>query len=286
MAVSLGYLIWLGIRKIPLLLNVKVDNLPDVKAKRQKKAILQNRLTRTLQKFAGDIGKMANPLGQKSQNIFKTYYLKLKDLENDLRRRGHAKLSSAVDRSQHIEDLLTQARQLLNKDEYQQAENALLDTLSIDQYNVEAYKMLVDVYRSRKEYEEAKETLEYLLKLTHNEDAAVYHSLADIARQRGDLRQAEEDYLKSASLAEDNYLHLLSLAEVYLELDDKEQAFETAQKALQLSPNNPKILDFLINLSIMMQDRQEAVMYLDKLVEVNPENNKIEDFREEIDALK
>jgi tetratricopeptide (TPR) repeat protein len=127
--------------------------------------------------------------------------------------------------------------------------------------------------------------LQYLLKLTHDDDAAVYSSLGNIAKERGNLKQAEEDYLKSISLSDDNYFYFLNLAEVYLDLEEQEKALEVAQRALLLSPNNPKVLDFLIDISIIMADYELGKQYLDKLREVNPENQKISELQERIDNL-
>jgi len=154
--------------------------------------------------------------------------------------------------------------------------------LKIDPHNQEVYKILADVYTEQKEYEEAKETLEYLLKLTHNNKAAVFSSLANLAKERGNLKEAEEEYLKSISLSADNYLYFISLAEVYLELEEYKYALETAQRALILANNNPKILDFLINVSIIIQDKELAVKYLDRLKEVNIDNKKIGYFNEKL----
>ncbi|MDD5749317.1 MAG: hypothetical protein PHO91_00830 [Patescibacteria group bacterium] len=283
---STAFIIWLVFKKLPKLKNINVDNLPETKLRKQKEAILTGRLARSGQNLTNKIKDLSEPLREKAGDYFLQYYQKLKKAEKDLRRRGHEKLANSVGRSQTIEQLLTQAKQALNQEEYQQAEDLLLDALSIDQYHVDSYKLLAEVYRGRKEYVQAKETLEYLLKLTHNEDAMIYSSLADIAKERGNLKQAEEDYLKSISLSQDNYLYFLSLAEVYLDLEEREKALDAAKRALVLSPNNPKILDFLINISIIMQDKELAGQYLERLKEVNPENKKIIELAEEIDNLK
>ncbi len=280
------FIIRMLVRKFPHLANVNVNNLPEVKANRQKQLILQNRLYRLTHEYWSKLKGTLEPWQDQVNNKFQNYYQRLKVMEKDLQRRGQERLSSAVSKSQTLDEMLTQARQHINDENYQAAEDSLIDVLGLDNHNVEAYKLLTEVYRSRKEYEQAKETLEYLLKLTHESDPAVYFSLADIAKQRGNLKQAEEDYLKSISLSDDNYLYFLSLAEVYLDLDQPEKALSTAQRALILSPNNPKILDFLINLSIIIQDQELAKQYLNKLREVNPENNKLIEFGERIDDLK
>jgi tetratricopeptide (TPR) repeat protein len=272
-------------RKAPHLSSINVNNLPEIKAERQKQVILRGRLHRTTQELSSRLKKISEPINDQLNLHFKNYYQRLRSFEHELKRKGEKQLSAAVDKSQTLDALLVEARQLINNEEYQKAEDKLIDCLSFDEHNVEAYKLLVDLYRARKQYDEAKETLEYLLRLTHETDSSIYFSLADIAKERGNLKQAEDDYLRSISLSDDNYLYFLNLAEVYLELDDKEKALETAQRAYILAPNNPKILDFLINLCIIIQDRALAVDYLEQLKTVNPENNKIIEFNEKIDSL-
>ncbi|PLX24538.1 hypothetical protein C0580_04970 [Candidatus Parcubacteria bacterium] len=284
-ALSFIYLVYMVAKKFPRLTNVNVESLPETKTQRQKDQILKNRLERSWQEIWSKVQDTSSPVQDKFNDFFRQNYQKLKTIEKDLRRRSHEQMTSNVAKSQAVSDMIVEAKQFLNDEEYQKAEDLLLDALSMDERNIDAYKLLAEVYRERKEYVQAKETLEYLLQLTQNEDAAVYYSLADIAKERGNLKQAEEDYLKSISLSDDNHWYFLSLAELYVDLDDQVKALETAQKALGLSPNNPKILDFLINLSIIMSDKELALQYLDKLKEVNPENNKIADFTQRIDEL-
>lgn len=284
--ISFSYLVWLIWQKLPNLSNINVSNLPEIQVKKKKEYILKNRLKRDLSKLS-DLGRATlAPTKEKVFDFFKEKYSKLQELEKDLRRRSHDQFNSVITKAQKIENLLLEAKQFFNAGEYSKAEDNLLEALAIDQYSVEVYKLLAEVYRAKKEYEQAKETLGYLLKLTHNEDAGVFTSLAEISKVRGNLKEAEEEYLKSISLSDENHLNFLSLAEVYLELDDREQALATAQRSLLLSPNNPKILDFLINISIIIQDKELANKYLTKLREVNPENQKIAHFISLIDELK
>lgn len=286
LVLSAGFLIWLFIQKMPNLANINVANLPEYKAKQKKQDILKVRLQRDLSKVFSFTKGLSFPAWGKMFDFFKDNYRRLKELEKDLRRRSQQQLTTSLDKSQAVDKLLTEAKQLANDENYQEAESILLDALQIDQYNVEVYKILADVYWEAKEYEQAKDTLQYLLKLTHNEDAGVFSSLASIAKERGDLRQAEDDYLKSISLSQENYVNFLDLAEVYLELEDKHKSLETAKRALILAPNNPKVLDFLIELSIIMRDKELAGDYLERLKDTNPDNQKIAVFAEQIENLK
>jgi tetratricopeptide (TPR) repeat protein len=283
---AIAVIVRLLFKKFPHLANVNANSLPEVRAQKQKKLILQNRLQRFSNQFLEKIKEQLEPWQDKVNSFFRERYHSLKNIERDLKQRGQEQLHTTINQSQALEDMLTEARQNINSEDYSKAEDILINVLSKDEHNIEAYKLLAEIYRLRKEYEQARETLEYLLKLSHESDPSIYFSLADIAKQRGNLKQAAEDYLKSISLSEDNYLYFLSLAEVYLDLDKPEQALAAGQRALILAPNNPKILDFLINLCIIIQDKALAKQYLSKLREVNPENNKLLDFSEKIDDLK
>ena len=177
---SSAFIIFKVVKKSALLINVNVDNLPEVKVQRQKDAILKSRLERSWVDIFGKLKVLASPAKSRVNEKFKQYYKKLKDIERDLRRRGFEKLSSSVDRSQAIDEILTAAKQHINSEKYNEGEDTILDAIANDQHNIEAYKLLVEVYRLKKEYTQAKETLQYLLKLTHSEDPDVYYSLASV----------------------------------------------------------------------------------------------------------
>lgn len=282
---SLAFIVFTIVKKFNQLANLKIDNLPEMVSRKQKDVILRQRLERRSKEVFQTVKTSFRPVTERMALKFRLYYEKLKDAERDLRRRGYEKLSTSVSKSNLFAERLVTAKQLINQGEFKKAEEVVLDVISMDQQNVEAYKLLANIYRETKEFTQAKETLEYLLKLEGDKDPEIFYNLANLARERGDLKTAEEEYLQSISLAKDNHAYFLSLAEVYLDLEDKQKALDSAQKALVLSPNNPKILDFLIRISIIMQEKGLAKQYLDKLKEVNPENNNILDFSEAITNL-
>lgn len=283
--IAIIYIIFIIIKKFPKLININVENLPDFQNKKKKEEILKKRIINKFNKIKEGGKNILEPLNDDFKKYLKDGYDKLKKVEKELKNKSFEKLDTKLDKSKLVNDLIIEAKQYISNQEYKKAETKLLDALDIDSYNQEVYKILANVYTQQKEYKQAKETLQYLLKLTHNNDDAVFSSLGDLAKERGNLKEAEEEYLKSISLSSDNYSYFISLAEIYLELEEYKYALETAQRALILSSNNPKILDFLINVSIIIQDKELSLKYLDKLKEVNPDNNKITEFNERIDNL-
>lgn len=147
---------------------------------------------------------------------------------------------------------------------------------------MEAYKGLSDLYWLMKNYEQAKETLEYALKLSENDDF-LYSQLAKISFVRGDLKQAEQNYLRSIDLNNQNSANYFDLGWIYLQLEDLPRALDVAKKAVKLEENNPKYLDFLLETSLLIKDKVLAQETWNKLKTVNPENNKLAEFKEKID---
>jgi tetratricopeptide (TPR) repeat protein len=283
--VSGGYLVYLVIRKLPQLSNINVDRIPGARDAAVKNKILEAKLKRDIVQRFTALQKFFGWQKLSLRGIMQSWQDRLLQLEREYKRITHRDLSSEVKKSKVLEDLLGNAKTYLSQDEYGKAEEVLIDALALNDHHRETYFLLVRAYQGKRELDHAKETLEYLLRLTHHEDPKVYQGLAEISAERGNLKEAEEDYLRSISLDENNYVYYLQLADIYKDLEELDKALEAAKKSLILAPNNPKILDFLVEISILLQDREQANDYLDRLLEVNPDNNKIDVLRKKIETL-
>ena len=282
---AVGYILFIVFRKFPQIAAIDVKRVPGAKDTAVKRKILEERLRR-------DIGKrvfsLKNFFGWERLNFNKVLQVwqdRLLQLEREYRRLIHKDLSTQVQKTKVLGDLVSNAKTYIDQGEYQKAEELLIDALSLNEHSSEAYFMLAQVYQQKKELDHARETLEYLLRLTHNEDPKVYQSLAQLSVERGNLREAEEDYLRSISLDENNYQYYFQLAGIYRDLEEFEKALEAAKKSLLLAPNNPKVLDFLVEVSIVMKDAEQGRDFLDRLIEVNPENQKVDNLRKRLEEL-
>ena len=282
---SVAYLLFLIIRKFPQLVNLDASSQPAIKEEQVKQKILEEKLRREWSRGLSVVKEFVGFKRFSWSGLLKKWQDKLLQLEREYRRILNKDLSTQVEKSKARQELLQNARLYLDKEEFSKAEDLLIEVLNMEEHSTEAYYLLAQVYQGQKELEKSRETLEYLLTLTHNEDPKVYHSLAEISLARGNLKQAEEEYLRSISLDENNYLYYLQLAEVYKSMDQPNQALAMAKKSLVLAANNPKILDFLIEICIILRDKEQAVDYLDKLSDVNPDNKKIELWREQLEEL-
>jgi tetratricopeptide (TPR) repeat protein len=68
------------------------------------------------------------------------------------------------------------------------------------------------------------------------DDALSFQQLGLIAQQRGDNKEAEQDFLRATELAPDNSSNFLHLGSLYYHLDRPQDAEPALRRAIQLSP--------------------------------------------------
>ncbi len=142
-----------------------------------------------------------------------------------------------------IHRLTEEAKALLEKDEVIPAEKKYIDIISHNAKSVDAYEGLGNLYLSQGQFDQARETLQFALRLSPN-DASV----------------------------------LVSLAELEMKLDQPKAALGHMHKAIQKRSKNPKYLDLYIEISLKAGSLKDAQEGSKRLKEVNPENQKIQDF--------
>ncbi|MBU1130691.1 tetratricopeptide repeat protein [Patescibacteria group bacterium] len=271
-------------KKIPKVLAI------DAKSKILKQPLIKRRLLeeRLERHFKEGGKKMVSILEPPFNNLgtkFKKLYQKLIELEEKYRHKVlKVSFKEGADKERKVESFLDKAAELVSSENFDEAEKIYIETLTLDEKNIPAYKGLGELYLLKKDYEHAKETFEFLLKL-EQDDPFVYRGLGEIAAEKGDLKVAEEDYLKSLEIDKEDFETHLKLAEIYLNLEDYQKSFKLAEEAVVLEPHNPRALDFLIEISIILRDKATALKIYRQLKEVNPDNQKLPDFRKRIDQL-
>ena len=252
--VSLGIILAIVVKKLPLLASFDVSENPEEKAAETKDKIMEQRLKRKAKFFLNKFmpyGKLLKGgLKERAESLLD----KFKGLEEKYKKK--VKKDVLVTKEEHedfeqsIDTLLKEADQLTDKEEYEEAEKKYIEILSMDAKNTEAYYGLGWLYFLQRSYEEAKQTYAHILKLDKDNDKAFF-----------------------------------ALAEVCERIEDFDQAISFLEKALKIEPNNPKYLDLLVKLNIDIKKKEQAKEALKKLKEVNPENQKIKEFEGQIKEL-
>lgn len=277
-------IIW---RKLPTLASIRIGSIPKHQQAAQKKALLDKRLQTKLGDFETALAK-----------LFKIGFFKIKTLLGRLighlkilEKQYHRKVISqqAIEnpdtlRSQMV-GALNQAQNALAQGDLNKAEQLFIDVITMDAKNLDAYIGLADVAMAKENYANAKEALNYILKLQQDSDAA-YSRLGKIATNEGNLSEAEADYLKSVSLNASTAGTHFSLGEIEENLGNTGKAEKAFVEAVKLEPANPKYLDGLIQFAIRQKNTVLAKKTLDQLKEANPDNQKLSEFTEAIKKLK
>ncbi|MDP2709214.1 MAG: tetratricopeptide repeat protein [bacterium] len=245
--ISLSVIIAIVSRKFSVLAALDVDSIPAEKEAKFKERIISNRLKRNIIRWWSKFALISAPAARAAGDFFKSMLSRLYQAKNDYR------VSGEIDSGQIIEQLLVQAEEFKKHDDLDAAEKKYIEIIGFDSKNIKAFKELGQVYYDKKQFEEARQTFEHILKLREN---------------------GEEIY--------DIYFNL---AEVYQAMEKYEEAIGNLKQALTQEPANPRYLDTMLEISIIIKDKALALDTYNKLSRANPENNKLGEFKKQIDEL-
>lgn len=246
-------------KKFPVLAILDVNNLPGDKEAKFKDQIIKRRMERDFSKVGGALARVFLAINNRLASFLNSTKSQLKKIKLNYKINASLPWSEKIKR---IRELFSETESHLKKENFNDAEEKLVEIISLDDKNLKAFLKLADLYESQKKFTEARQTYEYALKLAHK-------------------HRDDESIMADLNLSEIYW----SLALVAKELDDLDSAKHNIQEALDLEPNNPRYLDLILDLSIMRKDKETALHYLEKLAEVNPKNNKLADWSEKIALL-
>lgn len=226
-------------RKIPLLSLIDIESVPKSKEEEVKKRILTERIRRKLRgaerylKIFARVFKMAAARVQ-------IEWQKIKAMERRLKMKNIAEVDSLLNEAEE--------NSLSNPVE---SERIYLEIIRIDSKNIRAYEGLAKIYKFQKEYKEAKEIFNFLIKIN----------------------------------PQDSIRYTFELAEIELEEHNFAKALELATQVIISGSLEPRYLDFLIEAAILNKDSALAKEALVELEKINPDNAKIEEFEKRIREL-
>jgi len=276
------------VSKFALAARVDVANLPQEKQQSVKKDMIDQRLRRMFSDNLKVLGKYTKPLLQAVVEIVSSVYKKILEKEKQLKtQRLQSQSATEVGISSlqaKIKDLLDQAEELEHKDDLTGAEKKYIELISLDPKNSKAFEGLGDIYMLQKNYNQAKEIFNYLLKIT-NSDAYFFDKLGQVSQAQGRLQEAENYFSKSIGINSKNANYFCHMAEVFVQEAEYDRAGEFFARALELEPANPKYLDSMLEISIIRKDKVTAGEILSRFEKVNPDNKKLPELRQQVEQL-
>ncbi len=235
-------------RALPRLAVLDVDTIREERAKQTKERIIAERFARMHAKKFGAASKALSAalaaMSKAGRRLVQRLY-KLEQYYQRLKNPVEAKADP-----QAVKRLLEQADEWVRQDEPVRAEKAYIEVISHNPKNVDAYEGLGNLYLRNRQYDQARETLKFALRLQPS-NASVLVSLGELEGADGQHKDAV-DYLR---------------------------------KAVELRAKNPKYLDAYIEAAVEAGLKEDAEKGLRMLKEVNPENQKIAEFEERVESL-
>lgn len=251
--VALGILVllWIFLRKLPQVRMVDPSTSPDTRSRKLKYEIMKQRVERASGKQADFVHKhVIAPIGSGLQSMVRRIAGKFTAVERAYQDRKKQSGEATLGKDE-LAEMIEEGKRLMKEELWDRAEKKFIEAISNDPKNVDAYEYLGRLYQYKKDYKLAKQTFQYLLKLSPD-DASVIAGIGEVEEKLGNMSKAMKQY----------------------------------ERAVELSPKNPKYLDFLISAAIEEKKLAEAKDALDTLKEVNPKNKKIEEFEAAIDELR
>lgn len=248
------------LKKFPALAILDVNNMPGEKEAKFKEQIIKQKVKRDLAVWGGALARLYLFVSRYLSTFLKSSQDQLKKIRHSYKNVNKIPLA---EKRRMIKDSFIAYTDLLKKENFNEAEERLLEIISLDQKNLLAFFKLASLYEEQKKWPEARQTYEYALKLArkHKNDETIMEELT-----------LQEIYF--------------SLAGVEREVGDIDAALENIREALDIEGNSPRYLDLILDLSIIKKDKELALASLEKLASVNPENNKLSDWQEKINSLE
>ncbi len=270
--------------KFSLLAKLDVASLARERELLVKKKLLKERLSRKVLFFA-TAGKAMVQLGLAIAGMFRRFVGMIHARERFYRMaRLRQETSEEQKRAVVVLSILSEAESLVTEKKFDEAEQKLIDLITLDSKNSQAYRLLAEVYVAKEDYPSAKEVYEHLVVLDQKH-AYGYSGLARVATITGNVPEAKSYLEKSIGLDSRNLTDFAALGKIYESLEEYDRALEVYQKASDIESGNPKYIDRVAELAILLRKKTIAKLAYTRLKKTNPENEKLDDLKRRIDAL-
>lgn len=277
--VSLATIFLVVGRRLPEISSLKVEDLVEAQTANTKRQLLVQRLEERLKTIAKTSWSKTANLRQTAGEKVATTYDWLKQMERN------ARFSNKSNKPENnLLEILKVANSEFRDKRWNEAEQLYLDVLRYDERNRDAYVGLGLTYKALEQYEDAKESLMFALKLD-KQDTSSWLALAEVQIELSDMSGAIISYRELCDLKPEIMEYKIALGDLYMSTGESETALSIFEEVVKNEPSNPRGLDRLLEVAIVCKKKRLCQTTLRRLKKVNPENNKISDFEERINSL-
>ncbi|MBN1585428.1 hypothetical protein JW899_03615 [Candidatus Uhrbacteria bacterium] len=266
---SLGVMASIVLGKFPQLSLIDTESLPQEREAKRKKEIIRNRVGRRLGVRLAWLERKVSPVVEFSVRRFRQAHEKV--ARTDRRFWGKAvALIHPEERRTNAGTIVVEARKMAEAGKTAEAERKFIEAIAMDERYLDAYRGLGDLYMESRNYAQARETYEYLAKVSLRKCCS--------SRPQGGPPAHEASVSGQAAIAQD-YLNLADACRSLGDIAGWRRALETV---VEHEPSNPKHLDLLLEAHIAEGNRDRASHTLRLLEDVNPDNQKLPKLKKQV----
>ncbi|MEK7158264.1 MAG: tetratricopeptide repeat protein, partial [Patescibacteria group bacterium] len=169
-------------KKIPALRNVNVSTIPREQEAQKKRELLEERLRRKLIENRTRVRQaLISPVWKRGRDLFWSFYNRIVKLEKKYRQLAEKMPAAEVgaETKRNVLSMIAEAGEMMLGGEFVDAEKKLIQVISLDHQNVDAYMMLGELYLRQSDFAHAREVFEFALKLSP-ENPIVYLDLGEV----------------------------------------------------------------------------------------------------------
>lgn len=263
-AASVAVIAYIVLSKFSQLTLIDAESMPMERDLTKKKDLIKSRVDRNVSAWWKKIVVRLSPRIWRVRRAFRAQYGKLLRINHKYSKGGVRRVRSE-DLQKQVADMMDEAKKLAAAGRFTDAEREYVRAIHKDPRNAEAYERLGEMYLEDGQYGKARETFNFLVKMSTG-------GVSGSAAKESDAVRLAKYHVKYGMAA--------------AALGDNNEARAAYEKAVYLEPSNPRYLDLLLEECILEGDLLGARDVLGKFKAVNPENKKLEAIEERIQALE
>jgi tetratricopeptide (TPR) repeat protein len=260
-------------------------SIKEERQKEEREKLITRRFERVTADRLAALQRIGRTVARKTKESYKRTEERLQSFDNLYRKVKSPFSAMAPSQRERIKTLLSEARSLIRDLKWADAERRLLEVLSLDQRQLDAYKLLGTLYLRQKLYPQARETFEFLVK-TRKADDSTYAGLAEIAKAEGNFQIAEAMLVKAVDASPRQPHRHAELASFYIERSAPAKAWPYAKRASELEPGSAKYLELSLETAILLGDRKEARARYNRLRLLSDDPARFQVFKDKIEAIE
>ena len=272
--------------------HIKEDGIKITSRERQievKKKLIEARLEKKIFSLARALPGGFSFLmikGQKKWQSWKQIWLKLFKIKDIFSGRfvRQTKFKRVQPGENLVDSYLAEARLLLRKRRWDEAEDILIKVLELEHKNIEAYMGLGKIYVKRQELDTAEEAFRYIVKIDKKfiEGYKELVKVFELAKKWTELEELAKEILALGHVESWVYA---ALGLSYKRRGYPEKAEEYFRQAVEIEPQNEKWLDYLLETCIINKNKSLAQKAFNTLSQVCRDEIKLQSYRDKMDLL-